>query len=66
MSLTIGNVLLGNDLLEIGRSVINADPEFIQIQLEVYLFIAAIFWIISYAMSYSSRRLEEVLGVGER
>jgi general L-amino acid transport system permease protein len=60
-------IILGiNELLGIGRSVINADPEFIQLQLEVYLFIAAIFWIISYAMSYSSRKLEEALGVGER
>ena len=60
-------IILGiNELLGIGRSVINADPEFIQLQLEVYLFIAAIFWIISYAMSYSSRKLEQALGVGER
>jgi len=60
-------IILGiNELLGIGRSVVNADPEFIQLQLEVYLFIAAIFWIFSYAMSYSSRKLEEALGVGER
>jgi general L-amino acid transport system permease protein len=60
-------IILGiNELLGIGRSVINADPEFIQLQLEVYLFIAAIFWVISYAMSYSSRKLEQALGVGER
>lgn len=60
-------IILGiNELLGIGRSVINADPEFIRLQLEVYFFIAVIFWIISYAMSYSSRKLEESLGVGER
>ena len=59
-------IILGiNELLGIGRSVVNADPEFIQLQLEVYLFIAAIFWIISYAMSYSSRKLEDSLGVGD-
>jgi general L-amino acid transport system permease protein len=60
-------IILGiNELLGIGRSVINASPEFVQLQLEVYAFIALLFWIISYAMSYSSRQLESALGVGER
>lgn len=60
-------IILGiNELLGIGRAVINSDPEFIQLQLEVYLFIALIFWVFSYAMSQSSYRLESVLGVGER
>ena len=60
-------IILGiNELLGIGRSVINTDPEFVQLQLEVYAFIAILFWIISYAMSYSSRQLESALGVGER
>lgn len=60
-------IILGiNELLGIGRSVINSDPEFIQLQLEVYIFVALVFWIFSYAMSYSSRQLETSLGVGER
>ncbi len=60
-------IILGiNELLGIGRAVINSDPEFIQLQLEVYLFIALIFWVFSYAMSQSSRQLESALGVGER
>jgi general L-amino acid transport system permease protein len=60
-------IILGiNELLGIGRAVINSDPEFIQLQLEVYLFIALIFWVFSYAMSQSSYRLESALGVGER
>lgn len=60
-------IILGiNELLGIGRSVVNASPEFVQLQLEVYAFIALLFWIISYAMSYSSRQLESALGVGER
>jgi general L-amino acid transport system permease protein len=57
-------VIVGiNDLLGIGRSVINSDPEFVQLQLEVYLFIAVIYWIFSYLMSLASRRLEAALGV---
>lgn len=60
-------IILGiNELLGIGRAVINSDPEFVQLQLEVYTFIALVFWIFSYAMSYSSRKLETALGVGER
>jgi len=53
------------DLLGIASTVL-AQPEFIGRQREVYLFIALIYWVFSYAMSYASRRLEVALGVGER
>ncbi|GAB4421199.1 MAG: amino acid ABC transporter permease [Anaerolineales bacterium] len=57
-------VIVGiNDLLGIGRSIINSDPEFVQLQMEVYIFIAVIYWIFSYLMSLASRRLEAALGV---
>lgn len=60
-------VIVGiNDLLGIGRSIVNSNPEYLQAQLEVYLFIAAVYWIFSYLMSLASRRLETSLGVGER
>lgn len=55
-----------NDLLGIGRSILNSDPEFVRLQAEVYIFIAVIFWIFSYFMSLASRQLETALGVGER
>jgi general L-amino acid transport system permease protein len=55
-----------NDLLGIGKSVLNLTPEFMRLQLEVYLFIAVIFWVFSYFMSYASLELEKALGVGER
>lgn len=54
------------ELLSVGRSILQANPEYIQLQMETYLFIAAIFWILSYLMSYASKRLEVALGVGER
>lgn len=54
------------ELLNIGKSIIQSDPEFIQLQAEVYIFIAAVFWVFSSVMSYSSRQLEKALGVGER
>jgi len=57
-------VIVGiNDFLGIGRSIINSDPAFVQMQLEVYLFIAAVYWIFSYLMSLASRRLETAMGV---
>ena len=60
-------VIVGiNDLLGIGRSVINSEPAFVQLQMEVYFFIAAIYWIFSYLMSLASRRLEAALGVNTR
>jgi len=60
-------VIVGiNDLLGIGRSIVNSDPEFVQLQLEVYLFIAVIYWIFSYLMSVASNRLEAAMGVSSR
>jgi len=60
-------VIVGiNDLLGIGKSILSTDPEFVRLQAEVYLFIALIFWVFSYFMSYASLQLEKTLGVGER
>ena len=60
-------VIVGiNDLLGIGRSIINSDPEYVQMQLEVYVFIALIYWIFSYLMSLASNRLEAAMGISTR
>jgi general L-amino acid transport system permease protein len=53
------------DLVGIGRTVL-AQPLFIGLQREVYVFISLIYWVLSYGMSYLSQRLEESLGVGKR
>lgn len=53
------------DLLGIAQTIV-ANPKFLGKQMEAYLFIALIYWVISYSMSYASRRLEKNLGVGER
>jgi general L-amino acid transport system permease protein len=53
------------ELLSIGRSVL-AQPEWLGRQTEVYLFIAAVFFVFSYTMSYASYQLEAALGVGKR
>jgi len=53
------------DLLGMGKTVL-AQPEFLGLQREVYVFISLIFWVLSYGMSYLSQQLEARLGVGIR
>jgi general L-amino acid transport system permease protein len=53
------------ELLGIGRAVL-AQPEWIGTAFEVYLFIAVVFFVLSYALSQASYRLEKELGIGER
>lgn len=55
-----------NEILGIGKSLVLGNPQWITAQKEVYIFIALVFWVFTYAMSHSSRRLERALGVGER
>jgi general L-amino acid transport system permease protein len=54
------------ELLAVGKSILNSDPQYIGLQMEVYGFVALVFWVLSYMMSHASRRLEAALGVGER
>ncbi|RSK26796.1 amino acid ABC transporter permease [Bacillus sp. HMF5848] len=53
------------DLLGMGKKII-ANPQFLGTQMEVFVFIATIFFAFCYLMSYMSRQLEKALGVGER
>ncbi|MBN1659214.1 MAG: amino acid ABC transporter permease [Anaerolineae bacterium] len=54
------------ELLAIGKAVLNMNVEWLLLDKEVYVFIALVFWIFTYSMSYASRQLERALGVGER
>ena len=54
------------DVVEIGRAYIQGNPEFIPSAKELFIFLAFIFWIFTYNMSYVSRRIEQNLRVGER
>ena len=54
------------ELLAVGKAVLQTNPEWLLRDMEVYLFIAVIFWIFTFSMSYASRRLEVALGLGER
>lgn len=53
------------ELTGIATSVIS-QQEFLGRQTEVLVFIALIYFVLCYAMTYASRRLEKRLGVGER
>lgn len=52
------------DLLGIAKTVI-ANPDWLGLQAEVYLFVAGIYFIFSYSMSYISQKIEGALGVGK-
>ena len=54
------------DVVGIGKSIILGNVEWRGSQREVYLFLAAVFWVFTYSMSYASRKLEDALGVGRR
>ena len=54
------------ELLAIGRAVLQSNQEWLLLDKEVYVFVAVVFWIFTYSMSYASRRLEVALGLGER
>jgi general L-amino acid transport system permease protein len=53
------------ELLGIGKAVLAQSDSF-GAHLEVYVFIAAVFFVLCYAMSQASYRLERALGVGSR
>ncbi len=53
------------ELTGIARSIL-AQPQFLGRYAEVYLFIGFIYWILCYAMSLGSQRLEQNLNVGQR
>lgn len=53
------------DLAGVAQAAAN-QKDFLGHQPEAFLFIAAIYFVFSFSMSYASRRLEKSLGVGER
>jgi general L-amino acid transport system permease protein len=51
------------DVVGIGRSIFLGNVAWIGAQREVYVFLAAIFWVFTYSMSYTSQKVEEALRV---
>lgn len=54
------------DVMQISRSFIQGNPEYLPNFHELLLFLALVFWVFTYTMSFVSRRVEQHLGVGER
>jgi general L-amino acid transport system permease protein len=51
------------EMLSMANTVL-ANPQFLGLRSEVYLFIGVIYWLFCYAMSIASRKLERQLGTG--
>ena len=54
------------DVVEFSRAFINGNLEYIDNHKELFIFLALVFWVFTFGMSYVSRRIEQRLGVGER
>ncbi len=54
------------DVVEISRAFIQGNTEYLASAKELFIFLALVFWVFTYSMSYVSRRIERQLGVGER
>ena len=54
------------DLVEIGRAGLSGNIEFQDNGMEVYIFLALVFWVFTFSMAFISRRIERTLGVGRR
>jgi general L-amino acid transport system permease protein len=66
MDTTLAIIVGLMELLAVGKAVLQSNQEWLLRDKEVYLFIAVVFWIFTYSLSYASRKLESALGVGER
>ena len=54
------------DVVEISRAFIQGNAEYLANAKELFIFLALVFWVFTYTMSYVSGKVEEHLGVGER
>ena len=54
------------DIVEVGRVFVQGNAEYRGNAREVFVFLAAVFWIFTYGMSYVSGKVEQRLGVGHR
>ncbi len=54
------------DIVEVGKTFVVGNTEYQQDAQEMFVFVALVFWVFTYGMSYVSRKVERHLGVGER
>ena len=54
------------DVVEISRAFIQGNTQYLSNAKEVFIFLALVFWVFTYTMSYVSQKVEEHMGVGQR
>ena len=54
------------DVVEISRAFIQGNAEYLANAKELFIFLAVVFWVFTYTMSYVSQKVEDHLGVGRR
>ena len=54
------------DVVEISRAFIQGNAQYLGNAKELFIFLALVFWVFTYTMSYVSQKVEEHLGVGQR
>ena len=54
------------DVVAISRAFIQGNAEYLASARELFVFLALVFWIFTYTMSYVSQRVEQEMGVGQR
>ena len=54
------------DVVEISRAFIQGNAEYLSSAKELFIFLALVFWVFTYTMSYVSQKVEENMGVGQR
>ena len=54
------------DVVEYSRAFIQGNVEYLSNAKELFIFLALVFWIFTFTMSYVSGKVEEHLGVGQR
>ena len=54
------------DVVEISRAYIQGNTEYLSSARELFIFLALVFWVVCYTMSYISGKVEDHLGVGQR
>ena len=52
------------DVVEISRAFIQGNAEYLVNAKELFIFLALVFWVFTYTMSYISQKVEEHMGVG--
>ena len=54
------------DVVEIGRAFIQGNPEYLSSSRELFIFLALVFWVFTYGISYVGTTIERHMEVGQR